>query len=643
MLKNEPKINKAAFDNVYSRFPNFLFFTTVKTGVRICRCTACGEEFECGIHTLHRTYNTEWQIADSARHGEYISCPKCHKKVKVINTKLQKRLNEPKIEITEPIAFFNAINNNDVWVSCYFVNRTYSADGKYCFDDQHKVNVYHLTPGDAEFYKRPFGYFGWGDDLYPYDFEEPFVWNYGMTHRKYEYSFVYLSDLKLNDTFLKYSGYEDYLKKHTNAPMLTYWCWYCVHPQTEMLSKLGFYDIVLQMLENKTDMPRLIDWSASKPWDLFRLRKEEYRLWNGISDFQKIQTLKFYKALKVKDLNILKLCGRFVEITHGQKGEYLKIARKIRDSESVKDSINDYIRLSDFTYKGLYCVEELAKKIGRYNRSIKEAVSYFNMISRNSAGCCHHCVGITPKEAADMWVDYINMADKGKKKNKNFNPYPADLKTAHDNLLLANKIKIANLTANQIRLHEKALIKKLSEKYPLADKHCKALKKKYSYDNGTYVFVTPDSLADVLIDGKVLNQCTARPDANGEYWRYFDRINRKETYIGFVRKADTPDVPWFTIEFEPSGTVRQKRAEGDSQPKDTTPLVTEFLIEWQKAIAPRLCKSDKAQAKRSKIQRIKEFDELRKTGKKINYGVLEGTLLIDAFEKDLMEVEFETA
>ena len=93
------------------------------------------------------------------------------------------------------------------------------------------------------------------------------------------------------------------------------------------------------------------------------------------------------------------------------------------------------------------------------------------------------------------------------------------------------------------------------------------------------------------------------------------------------------------MEFEPGGTVRQKRASGDSQPEDIMPTVIAFLTEWQEVVSKRLTEKDKNAAKRAKVVRNREFEELRRTGKKINYGVMQGTLLIEAFEKDLMEIE----
>lgn len=607
LFDKRPKVPATALKEVYDRFDNFLFFETIKTGERQCYCTACGKTFKCGVHILHRTYNAEWEAADSARHRDEIICPVCHKPVTVINTKLQRRLKNPLIEIQQPVAFFNALSPTEVWVRCMFVNRTYSVDGRVCRDEQMETNVYCFTPQGATYWRRWWSpYFEWDRDFHRENkFREPFKWDAGLTHYEFSYSFIYASELKLMDTFLKYSGYEQYLNHWRNAPMLQYWCWYCEKPQIEMLVKLGRGETVDWMINKDTILPRLLNWNARKPWEFYKLTRPEYENWNKIHFIDRIRMLKIYKALKLTNGDF-DICERIYDFSRG--------------------NFNDTLRL--------------AKRIGNYGRTVPEAIKYFEKISANSAGACHHCPGITTKEVVDMWIDYVNMGDDGK---SNFNPFPADLKGAHDNLIEAYRIKQAKKDAAALRKEQAALIKKLARKYPKANEHCHALAEKYEYDNGTYAFVTPRSMADILIDGKILNQCTGRPDAGGENWRYFERINRKETYIGFVRKSDSKDAPWFTIEFEPGGTVRQKRAYGDNQPADTTPLVTAFLVEWQNAIAPRLSKKDRADAKKAKAERLVQFEELRRTKKTINYGTLAGTLLIDAFEKDLMELEIESA
>lgn len=97
-----------------------------------------------------------------------------------------------------------------------------------------------------------------------------------------------------------------------------------------------------------------------------------------------------------------------------------------------------------------------------------------------------------------------------------------------------------------------------------------------------------------------------------------------------------PDVPYYTLEVEPDGSVRQKRSKFnrvDSNEK----IVTKFLKTWQKVIAKRLTEDDRKAAAVSKVLRGQEFEQLRKDNVIIHAGGLSGQRLVDVLTADLME------
>lgn len=67
---------------------------------------------------------------------------------------------------------------------------------------------------------------------------------------------------------------------------------------------------------------------------------------------------------------------------------------------------------------------------------------------------------------------------------------------------------------------------------------------------------------------------------------YFERINKRESYILFLRRIEKPDVAYYTLEVEPDGTVRQKRTEFNRQHSDIE-LAEQFLLKWQKQLKYR--------------------------------------------------------
>ena len=117
---------------------------------------------------------------------------------------------------------------------------------------------------------------------------------------------------------------------------------------------------------------------------------------------------------------------------------------------------------------------------------------------------------------------------------------------------------------------------------------------------------------------------------------YWERIERKESYLLFVRKASAPDTSYYTVEAEPNGTVRQVRTVYNRQ-NDDIGEVRAFLKIWQKQLAKQLTQKDKQLAADSHELRVKELVQLRNDQITVHTGDLAGRLLVDVLTEDLME------
>lgn len=104
----------------------------------------------------------------------------------------------------------------------------------------------------------------------------------------------------------------------------------------------------------------------------------------------------------------------------------------------------------------------------------------------------------------------------------------------------------------------------------------------------------------------------------------------------FLRKTEAHEKPYYTLEVEPNGTVRQKRTYYDRQNADIEQAKV-FLLRWQKQLTKKLNKEDKILAFKSRDLRKKEIEELRKNKVKVNGFGYQGKLLADILEEDLME------
>ena len=223
-------------------------------------------------------------------------------------------------------------------------------------------------------------------------------------------------------------------------------------------------------------------------------------------------------------------------------------------------------------------------------------------------------------EVLRTWEDYLSMAKK-----LHMNVYDEivyrtrKLRRRHDDLVLKCQEKDIELQAEE-----------MEEKFPHVNAICQEIKAKYEYADADYMVVVPDGILDIITEGRALHHCAGSSD------RYWDRIERRESFVVFLRKTADPFHAYYTLEVEPDGTVRQKRTEYDRQKKDIE-QATEFLQKWQRVITARLTESDKAMAAESRILREKEFIQLKKDRVIIHTGHLAGRLLADVLMADLME------
>lgn len=219
------------------------------------------------------------------------------------------------------------------------------------------------------------------------------------------------------------------------------------------------------------------------------------------------------------------------------------------------------------------------------------------------------------------WRDYIHMAKKLKiPLDLERNYKPKDVRIAHNEVL--DMLQGKDIENEAKRIDRKW--KKLKKVYPSLTK--------YEYKGKDYQIIAPKSTGDIVREGMILKHCVHTCDY------YFDRISTNESYILFLRKAADPKQPYYTLEVEPSGNIRQKRTTGDRQ-NDDFKDAKEFLARWQRAIQKKLSKEDKALGKKSNALRIKELKELRKNGNRVWHGVLQGKLLADVLEADFMPVK----
>lgn len=230
------------------------------------------------------------------------------------------------------------------------------------------------------------------------------------------------------------------------------------------------------------------------------------------------------------------------------------------------------------------------------------------------------------KDILRIWRDYLHMAEK------------LGWDTQDAIIYRARKLIQRHEEATRClrRKGLKALTAEKEAAFPTIRQIYNSIRKKYEYcdEKETYAVLVPSGIEDLLEEGKCLNHCIDVNDI------YLNRIADRETYIMFLRKRENPLQPYYTLEVEPNGTVRQKRTYYNRQENDIDEI-NKFLKRWQKIIAKRLSDQDELWAKESKKKREEEFFKLRREEKMIFAGNYKGRLLADILKEDLMEVDEE--
>lgn len=226
---------------------------------------------------------------------------------------------------------------------------------------------------------------------------------------------------------------------------------------------------------------------------------------------------------------------------------------------------------------------------------------------------------MTSNDVLITWGDYLSMAESFQMDTNDAIIYRVKkLRQRHDEL-----VDLCHQKDVQIRIGE------ILKKYPHVEQIYKEIKSKYEFSDEEYSVVVPEFIQDVMQEGEQLHHCV---DTKTEYW---ERAERRESYVLFLRRTNNISKPYYTLEIEPDGTIRQKRTMYDRQEADIEDA-KKFLIKWQKEVASRLTDQELELAKTSRILREEEFLKLKRDRVIIPVGHLAGRQLVDVLKADLM-------
>lgn len=325
---------------------------------------------------------------------------------------------------------------------------------------------------------------------------------------------------------------------------------------------------------------------------------------------------RFYRLLKEEAEKISTMFGGYNGVL-GIKGNSIEEVFKIRDRQKI-NRIRDmdggsnaalWMQWSDTTGQKINqeTLEWLGKE-GIVPEDIKGIGPYMgiqqiqNYLIRQQA---ESYPGLKIKAVLSQWIDYLEMTKKlGKHMDDAMVYRPRELRRRHDEAVMELEARKAEITANEY-----------AERFPGVEDVMAEIREKYEYESDQYIITVPRRCMDIVVEGRMLHHCAGACD------RYFDRIRQRETYICFLRRAEAPDMPYYTIEVEPGGTIRQHRGMYDEEPGIEE--IRPFLREWQQVIKRRITEQDRHYARISAVKREENIKDLEA---KNNTRVLQGLM-----------------
>lgn len=497
-----PWIAPEDMERIGRLFDAYIFYETDRsTGDRRCWSTCCGAEF--AVEALPRTMTPEWRELMQAQHNREVRCPKCGRAVTLKN--LGKAKSRKSLEAWGKVTVLQVGEGGVLFAQAFYLKKSYQETLRPLVELMPKAR-YYFAPGVAEGWRYTCAdwrarRWGWTPMV---TVNDPFPGGMGyFTYVEPGSPTVGLE--RLEQSFLRYCAYDRWERRasegriqseggfsdgdlHTH--LFRYLAVAALHPQIEMLVKMGLWDMVHDLVVNKRKGAG-VDWRQKDPRKAFGLTKEELRYFAGRGG--PLELLRLYQRAKRK-----------------------KWGMSIREMDGILALERSWLGGG---HKGfLSWVEKLG--VGP-----REAMAYLG----KQAG--------TAERAWGLWRDYLEAAEFLDYDLSVHNVmFPKDLQDAHDRAA-------ANRTAVEAEQSKALLAERTAE-----------LDLRYGFALGGYFIRAPESVQEIVAEGKALSHCVGG---------YAARHAKGEVTILFLRTVDAPDKPLVTLEMDGKRLVQAQGYKND--------------------------------------------------------------------------------
>lgn len=327
----------------------------------------------------------------------------------------------------------------------------------------------------------------------------------------------------LKGTLLQYSGVKEFEEYYDKVPLAAYMTVYRKRQYMEMLSKMGMYHIVRNLIEGGYEVE--INDSASCPSELLGINNNKMK---ALKDCHgELDMLKVFRLEKELNQNWdMELCE--------------KLRGMISNTNKIKIAL-EYMTL-----------QQLINRVEKYSGV------------ENGVGCSKAQANLRHIEG--IYLDYLEMRQRAGYDLKNaIYQYPKNIVVAHENM-----VKEINEKELDIRLAE------VKQKYPDIEKKYRSWRKIYFYEDENMVIRPAKSAEEIVLEGRTLHHCVG---GDG----YLGKHNRGDSIILLLRFKENKQSPYITVEIQGTRIVQWYGA-GDKKPdKENMEKWIDNYVLWLKA------------------------------------------------------------
>lgn len=167
------------------------------------------------------------------------------------------------------------------------------------------------------------------------------------------------------------------------------------------------------------------------------------------------------------------------------------------------------------------------------------------------------------RDAFTLYRDYLNMKSKLEyDMTDDIILFPHDLRDAHDKAVIESNEREADI-------RKKAVMKK----FPNIRKKYNRLSRIYSYSEGEYIIRPVKDASEIIDEGRMQHHCVGSSDT------YLKKHDKGESYILLMRKKESPELPFITIEIKGDEIYQWYEAYDKKETKETTQPYLDKYVE----------------------------------------------------------------